>query len=410
MTMAREDAGHARTTGGVGLPRATVPLLVILATVLALIQRWSTIAQWQPIDLRVYVAAGRAAAAGQPLYDVVVSNGHDDALRFTYPPFAALTFTSLAALGGSVDVVFTAVSGAAYLIVVMLCAREVRASLRVALVVAALGLALEPVQRTLLFGQINLVLLAVVVADALWVRGRWRGALIGLAASIKLTPLVLIAWFLLRRQYREAATMAGTFIAAVVVGWLFLPGDSARFWLQAITARDRFGPEIRLWGNQSISAVADRATQLRDVPAVIPPLATGVFTLLAAMLAFLAAQRAVRDQNRLRALCAVGLGGLLVAPVSWTHHFVWVLPVLFVLVVAGSWVLASVTAILFFLPPMWLLAGRPDTQLGYSPLELVMSAAWALWAVIVLFQWARPSSEPVVPQHGAARSTVQAGV
>lgn len=383
MTSVAQDAAELPAATRPGLKRV-VPALVVVATALALAQRWTTLGPWHPLDLDVYLAGGRAVLDGSDLYSVAVHNGVDGILRFTYPPFAALLFVPLAVLGPLADVAFTTASSFAYLVVVLVCSRPARLGPLTAVFVLVLGLALEPVQRTLLFGQINLVLLALVLVDAFKVPGRWRGVLVGVAAGIKLTPAVLVFWFLLRREYRAAATAAASTVVTVGLAWVLLPEDSSSFWFHDLAAKDRFGPEVRLWGNQALGAVVDRATQLHGVSSLTITVVTIVLSALAAGLALLAAHRAHRAGNDLAALVAVALGGLLVAPVTWTHHYVWVVPVLVVLLAARAWLVAGITAVVFFLPPMWALAGRPNDALGYSVPEVLLSAAWALWAVGVL--------------------------
>ena len=99
--------------------------------------------------------------------------------------------------------------------------------------VSALALLTEPVQQTLALGQVNLLLMLLVVADLLTpdaLRGRtrwWHGIGIGLAAGVKLTPLIFIPYLLLVRRYRQAATAAGVFAATVALGYAVLPRDSA---------------------------------------------------------------------------------------------------------------------------------------------------------------------------------------
>ncbi|MFC8504250.1 glycosyltransferase 87 family protein [Pedococcus sp. NPDC057267] len=358
--------------------------VAVVGVLVALLQRWTTLGHWHPLDLEVYVAGGRAVLDGVDLYSVVVTNGLNGILRFTYPPFAAIIFVPLALLGAAAGFMFTAVSAVAYVVVVVLSGRSAGLSRWQTGFLLALGLALEPVQRTILFGQVNLVLMAMVLLDTLVARSRWRGVLLGLAAGVKLTPAVVIVWYLLRREYRAAATAAGTTAMTVVVGWVLLPRDSRTFWFHTLTARGRFGPEVRLWGNQSVSAVLDRATQLHDVPAPLLTALTATLSLVLMALAVLAARRAVRVGNDLAALVAIGLGGLLVAPVSWTHHYVWVMPALAVLLGAKAWFPAGLTAVVFFLPPMWALAARPNQALGYTVPDLLLSAAWALWSMGLL--------------------------
>ncbi|MDU0312670.1 glycosyltransferase 87 family protein [Phycicoccus sp. M110.8] len=368
--------------------RPVVPRVVwVVAAVevlIALLQRWTTVSQARPVDLSVYLAGGQAVLHGDALYSLAVADGQGGHLLFTYPPFAALLFVPLALVGPAALAVLTALSLACYVLVVWICCSRARLGTPVAVLLTAAGLALEPVQRTLLFGQVNLLLLALVVLDALRVRGRWRGVLVGVAAGIKLTPAVVVVWFLLRREYRAAATATAAFASTVGLAWLVLPRDSYSFWFSAFGSLGRFGPEVRRWDNQAIGAVVDRATQASGLSPLAVALVTVMLSGSALALALLAARRAHRVGNDLAALVAVALGGLLVAPVTWTHHYVWVVPVLVVLLAARAWLVAGVTAVVFFLPPMWALAGRANDALGYSIPEVLLSAAWAIWAVGIL--------------------------
>src|ERR1700749_4826939 len=84
---------------------------------------------------------------------------------------------------------------------------------------------------TLFFGQINLVLLALVVGDlVLPDRIKGKGIGIGLAAGIKLTPLIFIPYLLFTRRVRAAAISALTFAVTVGLGFSLLPRASAVYW------------------------------------------------------------------------------------------------------------------------------------------------------------------------------------
>ena len=64
---------------------------------------------------------------------------------------------------------------------------------------------LEPVRTTLYFGQINLVLMLLVLWDtARGERSRLKGIGVGIAAGIKLTPAYFILYYLAARQWRAA--------------------------------------------------------------------------------------------------------------------------------------------------------------------------------------------------------------
>ena len=369
-------------------PRAAVTSRLLAAIGLVLVAmalwvRWQGV-PWSGLDLRVYLAGARAAVAGQNVYAVGVSNDHGGILQFSYPPFAALAFVPLVWTGAAAAATLTVASLASYGVMGALCARVVGWGARGAAILLVVGLALEPVQRTLLYGQVNLLLAAMVLLDLLAVPRSARGLLLGLAAGVKLTPAIFVFYYLLRRQWAAAARAGASFAATVVVGWVVLPADSARFWLHGLGSMSQFGGEVVLWGNQSISAVVERGSQLHGVPSTVVHLLTWVLCGLTLVLTLAAARLQSEAGDRLAVVVALGLGGLLISPVSWTHHWVWVVPAI-ALMVARRWrVLAGVTVAGFFLPPMWALVERSNTQLGYTPVELVLSAAFALWAVLVL--------------------------
>jgi alpha-1,2-mannosyltransferase len=157
---------------------------------------------------------------------------------------------------------------------------------------------------------------------------RWRGALIGVAAAIKLTPAIFVLYFLVRRDWRAAITSAATFAGLVVAGFLVAPGDSLQYWLHSLLNPDRIG-DMSLSTNQSIRGL------LRGLG-----LAPGVETLLWAALAAAVVATAVfvarRTRDDLVALFVIAGAGLLASPVSWLHHWVWCVPVLVFLALRGN--------------------------------------------------------------------------
>src|SRR5690606_33356389 len=210
------------------------------------------------IDLEVYRFGVQAWLSGGDLYgDLPETSGHI-ALPFIYPPFAALVMVPLAVVPWTVAWVgLLALSALALGVTFYVVARRLWPSggrggaLSVASIALPLALAvepgraidfdhpvegrpafgLEPVLQTLEFGQINLVLMALVALDCLVARPRWpRGALIGIAAAIKLTPAVFVLYFLLRRDYRSAVTAAVAGVAATLVGFVVARALFWAFW------------------------------------------------------------------------------------------------------------------------------------------------------------------------------------
>ncbi|MFJ3334786.1 glycosyltransferase 87 family protein [Streptomyces sp. NPDC086766] len=314
----------------------------------------------EPLDLRVYHGAAPHVLSGG-LYDFAVHTGPPiPLLPFTYPPFAALVFLPLSRLPWTATVVLWQVLSVAALLVIVACAFRLlparpdgRGRARV-LLWTAVGLWLEPVRHTLDQGQVNLLLGAVVLAGlaAPWGAGRrgaapgseeagggafgagafgaeestrgalWRGAAVGLAAAVKLTPAVGGLYLLATRQWRAAlwAVVAGG--TATAVAWGVAPEESARYWTVLVTRTQRVGP---LWSvrNQSLRGAVARLVG-QDGGAVAPVWWTALVLVTGA--AAWALWAAVRRGDRLGALVAVELYGLLVCPVSWSHHWIWCLP------------------------------------------------------------------------------------
>ena len=178
-----------------------------------------------PVDLRVYrdgglivrhVAPMYRAFRASPLYDWP---GYEQ-LKFTYPPFAAMVFTVLtltsfsALMKLSVAVNILALLATIWMTFGALGYRRGLARLGATLLLAAPLLWTEPVQRTLFLGQIEIVLMALIIWDQVQPDRRWwKGAGIGIAAGIKLIPLIFIPYLLLTRRFRQAAVASGTFAA-----------------------------------------------------------------------------------------------------------------------------------------------------------------------------------------------------
>jgi alpha-1,2-mannosyltransferase len=199
-----------------------------------------------------------------------------------------------------------------------------------ALTLAAVGLWLEPVQRTLSFGQINLLLLALVVLDLAQPDGRrTKGIGIGLAAAVKLTPLIFVPYLWFTRRRRAALVAAVTFAVTVLIGFAAAPRSSRTYWFTGYLTNA--GPPKQTLVNQTLLGALMRTTHgasdahsLWIVAGVIVG-ASGLVTAIAA----------ARRGRHLLGLTLCGVTGLLVSPISWTHHWVYLLPAL-VLAVPGA--------------------------------------------------------------------------
>jgi alpha-1,2-mannosyltransferase len=280
------------------------------------------------IDLAVYRDAGLVARRdpGQ-LYQWQQSVG----LRFTYTPFAAAFCIAVSLLPwGLTTWLMLAASVAALLATVWLAFGGLgwhgASRLGAACAVSAVALWLEPVQRTLHTGEVDLLLMLLVVRDLSRTRLRWQGAGLGAAAGIKLVALIFIPYLLLTGRRREAATAAGTFAATVVTGALLFPRASVTWWLGGAFLNARRTGFVGFLANQSLLSVIARLTGSVPPAAVWLTLAVlvgGPGLLLAALMH--------RHGGPVHGWVVCAVTALIVSPVSWDHHWVWVAPALAVL-------------------------------------------------------------------------------
>jgi alpha-1,2-mannosyltransferase len=278
------------------------------------------------IDLQVYRWGGEMARHHRNVYDLKF----EGFLSFTYTPLAVLAFelmshlslgvlrfvltgASIGALLGALWVAFgmAGVAGAGQ--------RGIRAGLTFATAGVVLGL--EPVTQTLGFGQINLLLMVLVLADLAQPDGRrWKGAGVGLAAAVKLTPAIFIGYLVLTRRFRAAAVACMTFGAAVALGFLALPAPSRRFWFGGLFLNSERVGGVGYAGNQSVNGALVRlfagVNQARPAWLLAAAVIGGAGLLLAAW--------ASRRGEELLGIATCALTALLVSPISWSHHWVWV--------------------------------------------------------------------------------------
>jgi alpha-1,2-mannosyltransferase len=288
-------------------------------------------AHWPLWDVRVYWWGGRQATQGGALY------APGARYSFTYPPFAAALFGIAGhAPEGALAAVITAASiGAlAALCALSLGAAGVRRRPETVLTVTALALLAWPVTYTLRLGEVNLIVAALVGADLLRRRdGHWaQGIATGLAAGIKLTPLIFVAYLLITRRVRAAATAAAAFAATVALGAVLLPSPSRVFWLDGVFYdQNRIGDPANL-SDQSLSGAVARLAGNLD-----PGYRWWAVTALLTGLAGIAvAAWAHRRGRRLAGVTCCAITGLLISPFSWTHHWVWAVPLL-VALAATAW-------------------------------------------------------------------------
>ncbi|MFZ2174334.1 MAG: mannosyltransferase [Rhodococcus sp. (in: high G+C Gram-positive bacteria)] len=407
-----------RTRGGAAMHALLrwSPLLLALSVLARMAWTLSSPNGMNLVDLHVYVDGSAALAKGS-LYDFTYSEVTPDfPLPFTYPPFAALVFFPLhfipfPVLGVCWQLLtILALYALARMSLSLLLGDAARAPhwRAVAVLWTTVGVWIEPVRTTLDYGQIN-VFLALLVMTAVRSSRWWlSGALVGIAAGIKLTPAITGLYFLLQRRWTTALFSAVAFAATVGVSYLLIGSEAREYFSHLLGDADRIGPVGSVW-NQSLRGALSRLLGY-DVE-------TGVFWLAAVavtvVLAAFAARTLARD-DRLGTLVIVELVGLLVSPISWSHHWVWVIPMLIWMlhgpygklpatrILAGYWLVTTLIGVpwvlSFFQDSIWLIS-RPAVLAWLGAVDV--AGAFGVF-VLVIYAGRRAADAPEGPS--SARS------
>jgi alpha-1,2-mannosyltransferase len=331
------------------------------------------------LDLDVYRIGGRIWLEGGNLYGTLPPTAQGVRMPFTYPPLAAIVLSplSMVPMRAAAIVVDLAIV-AALALALRPFYRRLGWGLSWVLPVA---LVLEPVRGNLAYGQVDVFLMAMVIADCLTDSPRWpRGALAGLAAAVKLTPALFIVFFLLRRDYRAAATMGASFAVATGLGFLLAPADSARYWTSTFFNVDRIGDPQNAT-NQSVFGVLARAgLHPGTMPFTCFWLGTSAVVIAAACLGM---RRALAAGDVYLALVLNAFAVLLVSPISWSHHWVWALPALLCLAISARRFAVAGLLLFGIGPQCWLPQGG-DRELSWAPWQQILGDSYVLCGVAVI--------------------------
>ncbi|MEU5898156.1 MULTISPECIES: glycosyltransferase 87 family protein [Streptomyces] len=363
------------------------------------------------IDLMVYRAEGETVRAGGDLYALRTTEAH---LPTTYPPFAALLFTPLTLLDTAAMRALATLGNLALLVAfVHLSLRlvdERHARVESVLWASALAVWCEPVWTTLRYGQVNLLLAVLVLWDLTRRTGhRWAGVGIGVAAAVKLTPALFAALLLLtgtaeavrrgpwRPAVRHACVAAVSFAGATLLGAAVLPYDSWRFWTRMVFEAGRVGLAEDT-ANQSLRGVLARLLHTGEPGTawVLTAAVTGAWGLAVAVAAALRGERA-------RSVLCCAATALLVSPVSWSHHWVWCVPMALLLWAEAErwggrprWAAAGAVCLVFCSYALWWVphgVGRLELDQNYGQMTLsalyAVTASTFLWVAVTRWRTSR---------------------
>jgi alpha-1,2-mannosyltransferase len=385
-----------------------VPVLAVLVGLIGWLLDWHL-----GVDIAVYRAGALTLLHGDPLYDAntLSDEPYWALLPFTYPPSAALIFVPLAFLPLEVAWgVLTAVSLLAMALVIRVAIGSLpkpaedgprwwASPARSTLVFSLAFLGLEPVWRTIFLGQINLILMAMIVLDVLVItqrNSRFGGILVGVASAVKLLPVIFVAHLLFTGRWKDALRALGTFVALQGLMFLIIPRDAARYWTYTLPDTGRIGP-IHWAGNQSLNGMMNRLT---DLAPWASKAALGISALLAGPAVWLMLKFHRKGQN-LAALLVTAFFMLLASPVSWSHHWVWAVPLIVLLVSRlpatapatawKRWLGAAAVLGVFVSCVLLILPNGRNIELHWKIWQTILGNAYILMplvlAVVLMVRW-----------------------
>jgi len=313
-------------------PRTSARWVLFLLSILALVT-WTFVALnlarrasgGLPLDLQVYRDASLTMLHGGAAYHSRYTFAH---LNFTYPPIALMLLSVFSVVPPIVALVaWWTFSATALIFLIVVLLQESTALPRGTLIASscALGgascLFLEPIRSNFAFGQINIFLMLLVVLDIFRVRSTRKGLLTGLASAIKLTPLMYVMYFVVARARVSALRAVGAFLGITAMAWALLPADSATYWLRQAFSPGRKGGPIGPMNQSWFGLIGDLFPGTNSLRTILWLLLSGVTFVMGVTLA----KRYVATERRVEALFVLTLTELLISPISWTHHWSWII-------------------------------------------------------------------------------------
>ncbi|MGD7002346.1 glycosyltransferase family 87 protein [Corynebacterium halotolerans] len=430
---AAPDPGGPATAGRLPLIHRVLTVLGLL-TGLGLLFRHTQLTDF-PVDMAIYRAGVREFLSGGEMYSQPMAAG-DLLLPFIYPPFGALVLTPLTAFdlftddqAGNIMIVLSGllVLLCLYLVFRALLGTASKSTVWAAAAVSwAAALAIEPIWLNASFAQINVVLMALVVLD-LVPRKRWlpQGWLIGIAAAIKIAPAAMLLYFLLRKDFRAILTAVASGIVVTVLAALARWDATWEYFtvvLLGMGTDSEFGVDSTYTSNSSLKGMVMRFFDTREAMDANGTLLNIIWLLLVVLTVICGALlmlRLFRRGMQVEAWLVNAVVMLLISPVSWSHHWVWLgilLPVMawrllaraprggariFLGTVLGVWAVLVVTV-----PPKWWFGDGVDVfTLAVWQKILVSDFVWLGLLFLVGMWWLTRRIPPITGDAVRDRAT-----
>ncbi len=336
------------------------------------------------VDFDVYLMGAHQVLTGH-LYTSYLSFPREP---FTYPPLSALLFLPFTAVSRvTSQAIWAAVSTVLLTAFLYSSFRAVRPGWRRSrlvlwsLILTLPAMALNPVNMTFGFGQINIVLALLVLVDLTAIpttNGSMpRGIMTGVAAALKLTPLIFVPFLFATKQIRAGWVALSTFSGCGVVMLVIAPGESWSYWTRYVFDAHRVGG-ITYISNQSLRSTIYRFSHGHASEVLVLSL-----VLLIGMVGFSAAVWAYRSSSAILGILLCAVTGLLVSPITWAHHLVWIVPIILWLALADDRpafgrVWATVATGWFWYGAIWRIPHGRGVELRDSFAQLLLGNSYTL--------------------------------
>ncbi len=291
-----------------------------------------------PTDVDVYRLGADTFLKGHSIYTQLPVSPVGGALPYTYPPFSAVMFVPLAIVPPAIGYPLLTGLTCLCLFPIVLAYRKASPELSnllakpwMVVAAACVLVVAHPVANTIFWGQINVILMMLVAVDVLWPNPKWpRGALIGIAAAIKLTPAGFVLIFLLRKDFRSVVVSFASFVVCSAIAFVLMPQDSWLYWTDRVfhASSMNIGP---IHANESVMSSFEKLGLAGHTLTLVG----GAGVLAVVVMTWLGTRRALDDGNLAMALGVTATGVLLVSPISWSHHWILALPTAALIMIMG---------------------------------------------------------------------------